>query len=359
MRLTTDRRVELAGTLLRFVEWWIVVQAIWELAPLLVTMLVLMACSAFFSASEAALFSLRASGAQSSEVGFQGPAAGVPTAGRSRPFAVGRSVLEPGGQHRLLCPGVAGRACGCSGIPARGNTLFVAFTVGSLLLIIFCSEMLPKTFAVLQAGMAFDVGQRPAVAGPANRRSAHAHAARSSILLSRRLIWPTFRPETYLQVNDLDRAIELSTSDSQLIDQERAVLRNLVALSDLRVDECMRPRSQLLMCRPPVAWSDIQQDYPRHGSLFVTERDSDEIVSVLDLNELYECPEKNLERYAERVLVRPLVCHRGRRAAIDGGQRSNGGCGRQRNGRNDRRRSALGYPGDGLYRNAPVAVNDC
>ena len=36
------------------------VQIVWELAPLLVTMLLLIVCSGFFSASEAALFSLRA-----------------------------------------------------------------------------------------------------------------------------------------------------------------------------------------------------------------------------------------------------------------------------------------------------------
>ena len=53
-------------------------------------------------------------------------------------------------------------------------------------------------------------------------------------LLSRRLIWPAFRTEPYLEISDLERAIELSSADTPLIEQERATLRNIVMLSDIR-----------------------------------------------------------------------------------------------------------------------------
>jgi Mg2+/Co2+ transporter CorB len=279
------------------------VQVFWELAPLLVAMLILVACSAFFSASEAALFSLRASernrlksGSKSQQLAFQ-------------------LLQDP---DRLLsavlfCNLVVNIAyfalTSLVGLrlqrhASRGTTLFATFTIGSLLVIIFFSEMLPKTLAVLKAGrlsawvswpLSFAVrAVDPLLPG-----------LRIVNLLSRRLIWPTFHPETYLQVTDLERAIELSTSDAQLLDQERAVLRNLVSLSDLRVDECMRPRSQLLMRRPPVSWEDIREEYPRQTALYVTEPDSDEIVATVDLKQMYHCPEQNLEHYAERVLYAP------------------------------------------------------
>ncbi len=40
-------------------------------------------------------------------------------------------------------------------------------------------------------------------------------------------------PRQYLEVSDLERAIEMSTQDAQLIEQERAVLSNIVMLSDI------------------------------------------------------------------------------------------------------------------------------
>ena len=76
-------------------------------------------------------------------------------------------------------------------------------------------------------------------------------------VLSRRLLWPGFEPEPYLEVADLERAIELSTSDANLIEQEQAVLRNIVSLSETRADECMRPRMQFMVFRPPVRLADL------------------------------------------------------------------------------------------------------
>lgn len=84
-------------------------------------------------------------------------------------------------------------------------------------------------------------------------------------LLSRRLIWPGFKSEPYLEVSDLERAISLSTTDAKLVAQEQAALRNIVLLSDIRVDQWMRPRTQLLTFRPPVSLADLNgQMTPNH-----------------------------------------------------------------------------------------------
>ncbi len=308
----------------------VVVQAVWELAPLLATMLGLVVCSAFFSASEAALFSLRASERNRLKSGSKAQRLAVQLL--DDPDRLLSAVLF----WNLVVNIAYFALASLVGLrlqrrPGGGNTHFAAFTVVSLVLIIFCSEMLPKTLAVLKAATLSTWVSVP-LSITLRLVDPLMPALRVVNLLSRRLIWPTFRSEPYLQVNDLDRAIELSTSDSQLIDQERAVLRNLVAVSDLRVDECMRPRSQLLMRRPPVSWSVIQSEYPRHGALFVTEADSDEIVKVLDLNELHDWPEDNLEHYAERVLYAPSVRDRRGRVTVHGSERADGGWGCQRNG---------------------------
>jgi CBS domain containing-hemolysin-like protein len=125
------------------------------------------------------------------------------------------------------------------------------------------------------------------------------------MLLSRRLIWPSFRTEPYLQVNDLARAIELSTDDSQLIGHEQQVLRNLVSLSDLRVDECMRPRAQLPRFRPPLHWREQEAELQKLDYVFVTEDDSDEVVGTLDLREFWQAPGDHLERLAQKALYAP------------------------------------------------------
>ena len=234
-------------------------------------MAVLLGLSAFFSASEAALFSLRATDRSALQTG---------SAGQRRAYALLQDA------DRLLSAilfwnlvvnityfSLTSRiGLKLQADPAISTTTVAVFTVGALIVLIFCSEMLPKSVAVLKARhisswVSYPLGLAVRVVDPVMP------GLRVVNLLSRRLLWPTFAAEPYLQVNDLERAIELSTQDSQLVDQEQHVLRNLVALSELTVDECMRPRSQLVMLRPSVSWADIcEADYKAEW-VFVTETD--------------------------------------------------------------------------------------
>ena len=76
-------------------------------------------------------------------------------------------------------------------------------------------------------------------------------------LISRRLIWPSFEPEPFIEVADLERAIEHSGNNESLIYQEQAVLQNIVQLSDIRIEEWMRPRTQFQAYHPPVSLADL------------------------------------------------------------------------------------------------------
>lgn len=264
---------------------------------------VLVACSAMFSASEAALFYLRPGDRRAMRRGS--------TADR----AAERLLQDP---DRLLsailfwnllvnmayftlasiCALQLERDSG------HGKTWALAFGTGSLLLLIFFGELLPKSIGVL-----------------ISRRLARAIAIPLSIAVrlldpvmpllqavnhaSRRLLLPSFKRETYLEITDLERAIQLSVSDADLQRQEQAVLNNVVLLSDIRVDEWMRPRTQFRSFRPPVQLSDLQGKEFQTGYLLVTEFRQDEISRAIRLANISELPPRNIDRLAAPVLYLP------------------------------------------------------
>jgi CBS domain containing-hemolysin-like protein len=187
---------------------------------------------------------------------------------------------------------------------AAGESVVVGFTFGSLLLIIFCSEMLPKSVAVLQAPALSSLVSVP-VAAAVRLVDPVMPTLRLIMLLSRRLLCPGIQREPYLEVADLERAIEMSTSDAQLVRQEQTVLSNIVSLSDIRVEEWMRPRRQFLTFRPPVSLADLDGQLTPSGYLFVTEPESDEVVAALHLSSLSEVRLEHLEYDATPVVVVP------------------------------------------------------
>jgi len=128
-------------------------------------------------------------------------------------------------------------------------------------------------------------------------------ALRVTSLLSRRLFWPGFQPEPYLEIRDLERAIEMSTEDARLLAQEQATLRNIVMLSDIRAHEWMWPRTQFLAFRPPVSLKDLDGEMTPSGYLLITDPEGEEVTGAINLTKLVEVPDYHLERTAEPVLT--------------------------------------------------------
>lgn len=266
-------------------------------------MAVLIGCSAFFSASEAALFYLRPADVRALEQGStpQRVAAGLlgdpdrllsavlfwNLAVNVTYFAISSIVSIELGQDKSF-----------------GNTGLVIFSFASLMTIIFFSEMLPKSVAVLSprrlaALVSIPLAVTVRVVDPLMP------LLRTINLLSRRLIWPSFQGEPYMEISDLERAIELSTSDRDILEQEQRVLSNIVQLGDLRVDELMRPRMQFLTFAPPVMLEDLRDRMPPSGYLLVTDPGSEDVVSALRLAEMSDVPEQHLEHKAEPVVYVP------------------------------------------------------
>ena len=273
------------------------------LIPWLVAMAVLIFCSAFFSASEAALFYLRPSDRRQLKQGN----------GSQR--AASRLLKNP---DRLLSAilfwnlviNIAYFAISSlvsikiDESESNRQALAIAFAVGSVLAIIFFSEMLPKSIAVVNASALTRVIGMP-LAFTVRVLDPLMPLLTSINLISRRILWPGFKNESELDIGDIERAIEISGADPSVIQQEQTVLQNIVQLSNFRVEDWMRPRTQFENFQPPVNLKDLDAHVPASGYLLVTESNSDEVEKAIRLDNHFKLPEKNLERLGEPVLYLP------------------------------------------------------
>jgi len=273
-----------------------------EMLPWLIAMVLLMAGSGFFSASEAALFYLRPRVREKMQSGNAGEKMAYQLT--ERPERLLSAIL-----FWNLVINIAYFAI--SSIIAirlesdESRSASIVFAIASLLAIIFFSEMLPKNVAVLrpkQLASAFSIPLSFAV----RVVDPIMPTLRSVNLISRRLIWPRFEAESYMEVADLEKAIEHTADNAELIKQEQTVMRNIVALSSIRVDEWMRPRTQFVTFQPPVSRIDlVKQGLPESGYLLISEPDSLEVSHAIRLDNQYELAEEEIERFAEPVQYMP------------------------------------------------------
>ena len=269
-----------------------------QILPWLIAMAVLIGCSAFFSASEAALFSLRAADRRTLASGTPAQRAAaqlLSDADRVLSAIVFWNLVVNIAYFALASTFIEQHVPENNRWPLR---------IGALLLIIFFSEMLPKTLGVLIArqlatSLSLPLSLMVRLIDPMMP------VWQLVMLISRRLVWPSFQPESELEAADLERAIRLSTDDAALLDQEQTVLRNIVTLSDLRADELMRPRTQLQTFRPPVNLSDLEGHMTQSGYLFIAEDDSENIRAAVCLNSLWSLHPDHLEAAAEPVVYVP------------------------------------------------------
>jgi CBS domain containing-hemolysin-like protein len=272
------------------------------LTPWLIAMAILMACSGFFSASEAALFYLRPRDLREMESG--GVAEKAAAKLLEEPDRLLSAILFWNLVINIIYFSISSI---CSlrieQTESMGKSEAVMFATASLFAIIFFSEMMPKSIAVLKPRV-LSVSVSLPLALAVRTIDPVMPLLQWICLVSRRLIWPNFRPEPYLEIQDVQRAIEHSGNDPELIEQEQAVLQNIVDLGNIRVDEWMRPRTQFVMYRPPVSLIDLKK-LPPSGYLLISEPDSEEIERAIRLDNQFDLPEKNIERFGEPVLYQP------------------------------------------------------
>ncbi len=274
-----------------------------QLTPWLFAMALLIACSGFFSASEAALFYL---------------APRYRRAMRSGTRAEQAAVLLLQDADRLLSAVLFWNlvinityfaiASICA-IRTRkrsrlGQSGAIIFAVGLVVDYYFFSEMLPKKVWASPCPASWPFVSLPLTLA-VRLVDPLMPLLRSFNLISRRIVWPNFEPEPFIDVDDLEQAIRHSGSDESLIRQEQAVLQNIVGLSSIHVEEWMRPRTQFRFYQPPVSLSDLGGSLPASGYLLISEADSLEIEKAIRLDNQYHLPDENLERLADPVLYLP------------------------------------------------------
>ena len=264
-------------------------------------MLVLTALSAFCSCAEAAIFSLQPDDRRALQKGNAAQRTAVELIGRpdrlltailfwNLMFNFGFFVVGSAVEYRLH-------------EASRHSEAAVLMGVSLLGMIVF-GEMLPKTIGVQQPRVFASLTSLPlAVMVRVISPVMPLFAAANNLL--QRVLLPNFEREPYLEISDLERAIELSTSDAQLAAQEQSALRNIVLLSELPAEELMRPRNQYQVFTAPVHLEQLAGELPPAGYLLITEDDSDDIAAAIPLKQLSTIPRHHLEKFAQPVVYVP------------------------------------------------------
>ena len=249
------------------------------LLPWLIAMLVLIFCSGFFSASEAALFSLRPSQRRQLKSGT--PNEKVAYRLLADPDRLLSAVLFWNLVINIVYFAISSVVALRMEKEGFGQGAAFAFAMFSLLAIIFFSEMMPKSFSVLRPLAISRIVSMPLTLF-VRLIDPVMPVLESTTLVARRLFAPKLKPEDYLDSTDLERAIDITgSSDASVIRQEQAVLQNIVQLSNIRIDEWMRPRTQFDKFAPPVSLADLNGEMPASGYLLVTATDSEEIEKAI------------------------------------------------------------------------------
>lgn len=272
-----------------------------QFSPLFAAMLLLAAASAFFSCSEAALFSLQLDDRRVLKDGTTTGQAAM------RLLDLPDRLLTAILFWNLIINVVYFALASVVSIKLESQgqrTEAGLVALVALLAIILLSEMIPKTVGVMMPRALAQLVSLPlTVAVRVFDPIAPLFTTINQAV--RRVFFPNFKSEPYLALRDLEQAITVSTADEELAALERLALQNIVLLSDQRADELMRPRKQYQSFSPPVNLEDLGGRPTRSGYVLVTEADSDEITGAIGLNYLPTVPRHHLEKFARPVVYIP------------------------------------------------------
>ena len=267
----------------------------------MIAMLCLIAASGFFSASETALFYLSHDELRSMR------------SGRTAERAVASLLSDP---DRLLTAVLfwnlvtnltyfAVSIVVAHKLHAEGYSAVAGVaSLLSLALIILCGEVLPKSIAVAMRRRLATVVVWPLSAAVRVLDPVIPILSWVSLLV-RRTFWPHVQREPFLQPDHLEQAIENSELSDEVIRHERQALHNILDLSEIKVEEVMRPRGTYLSLPPPVHLEHLGGNVPPSGYVVVQANGNEEIIGVIPLAALPEIPERHLEASAEDVVYVP------------------------------------------------------
>lgn len=262
------------------------------------TMAGLVFASAFYSSSETALFFLSPEELRRFRVG------------RAQERAVARLLADP---DRLLTAilfynliinllyfavsVVVAHELTVDGHPA----VAALFSLASVFVLIVFGEVVPKSLAVVFRHRLSRMVVWPLAATVRLLDWVVPKLAFTARVL-RRAFWPHVVREPHLDADDLERAVEATAEQSaQVLEAERKILHNILDLSEITVEEVMRPRGTYLALPAPVHLSHLQSEAAPGDYVAVVEAGTDNIESAIHLASFSRFPTEHLEQAAENV----------------------------------------------------------
>jgi CBS domain containing-hemolysin-like protein len=121
----------------------------------------------------------------------------------------------------------------------------------------------------------------------------------------RRVFWPEIKREQYLHPEDLEQAIKNSAGNNSVLRQERLVLHNILGLSEIPVEEVMRPRGTYRAVAAPVHLSDLADTPIPADYLVILAEEGDNVIGAVPLASFTVLAKNNLENAAEEVIHIP------------------------------------------------------
>jgi CBS domain containing-hemolysin-like protein len=257
-------------------------------------MVALTGLSAFFSASETALFYLSPDELRSMRSGNTGERAAA--ALLANPDRLLTAVLFWNlavNMTYFAVSGIAARNLVRADREAAAGT----FGVVAILWLVTTGETIPKSAAVafrrpISALVSWPLAAAVRLVDPI----APPLAALTAGL--RRAFWPHLTAEPFLDADDLERAVEASTASREVVAMERQVLHNVLDLSEIRLEEAMRPRGSYRIVTAPVRAADLRGPLPPGGFVAVREPGVEEVERIIPLLELSSLPEEGVETKA-------------------------------------------------------------
>lgn len=259
-----------------------------SLIPFLIVMGALAVLSACFSAAEAAFFSLRRQDTQRlATFGWTGRLA---------------SHLANRGEHLLtailFCNLLVNVAYfTMSSVITlhwqRQGSIQQAgvFASLSILVLIFFSEMLPKSLAAQRPVasaliLAFPIYMAVRLTNPL------LPVLRGIAISIRRVFWPGFKPEPFLRVRELEKAVRFSQEAAAVLEDEQHVLENLVQLSDLRAEDVMQPRTEVRIFHRPVSPAEAKAAFSVSKYLFIVEQEDEAFTAAISSRTLMRAAQR-------------------------------------------------------------------
>ncbi len=121
--------------------------------------------------------------------------------------------------------------------------------------------------------------------------------------------WGDLKEETVLDADDLEKAVDLSSQSSEMIAHERNILHHILDLSEIVVEEIMRPRGTYITVSAPVSWQDLGQKMPAGGFVAIVEHGTDQVSGVFWLTDTIYNARQGLESFREAVIFLPWCAH--------------------------------------------------